>query len=257
MQNTQSPTLESKYLINTRKAPKTGFVEKNDLYEFFINNQSTPIDKWEHYFQIYEKHFSRFRNKEINILEIGVYKGGSLKLWQKYFGDKVNIYAVDIDPATKAYEKDNIKIFIGDQADPVFLNKIKEEMPPLDIIIDDGGHTTKQQIVSFIELYEKVSTNGVYFVEDLSTNYSSSFVDTENKDTFVNFAKRHIDSLNSWYFPGDQMYHRYNKPAEQRSGDLVVPEFSLVTHSICFYNQIIVFEKQEMHEPYTLITGKE
>ena len=49
------------------------------------------IHKWNHYFEIYNKHFKRFRNKDINILEVGVSHGGSLQMW-KIILEKMQIY---------------------------------------------------------------------------------------------------------------------------------------------------------------------
>ena len=48
------------------------------LHRIFLNNSNKLIHKWIHYFDIYEKHLSRFIGKAPVVLEIGVYKGGSL-----------------------------------------------------------------------------------------------------------------------------------------------------------------------------------
>jgi len=101
----------------------------NDLEKYFKNNTKRIIYKWEHYFNIYERHFSKFRNKEIVVLEIGVDRGGSLQMWKDYFGDKAKIYGVDINPNCKHLEEENVQVFIGDQADRNFLNNIKKLIP--------------------------------------------------------------------------------------------------------------------------------
>lgn len=247
---------DSKYLRQASIAPKLGPVEDSELFQIFAANTGHLIHKWVHYFQIYERHFSRFKNQPVNILEIGVFRGGSLQLWQSYFGNKANIYGMDIDPSTKAFEDERVKIFIGDQANPEFLKDVKAQLPPMDIIIDDGGHTTQQQITSFLELYDQVTPNGVYLVEDLHTNYWPRFIDTPNGETFIDFAKRHIDALNAWYYQGEETYHRYAQNPYQRNGQISVPEFTLTTHSISFYNSIIVFEKQPVLEPFVYATGQ-
>ena len=96
----------------------------NDLEKYFHNNNNRLIHKWVHYFEIYERHFSRFRNKEIVIVEIGVFQGGSLQMWKNYFGDKAIIYGIDIDPRCKEFEEENIKILIGSQSDRNFLRTV-------------------------------------------------------------------------------------------------------------------------------------
>lgn len=53
-------------------------------------------DKWAHYFPIYERHFSWYVNKSLTFLEIGVARGGSLQMWQRYFGPLAKIVGIDI-----------------------------------------------------------------------------------------------------------------------------------------------------------------
>lgn len=95
-------------------------MESNPLLELFEKNQGRLIDKWTHYFDIYHRHFARFRNKPVKVLEIGVFKGGSLAMWRKYFGPQAKIFGVDIDPVCKDFEEDGIKVIIGDQEDRTF-----------------------------------------------------------------------------------------------------------------------------------------
>ena len=84
----------------------------NDLEAYFNANNKRLIHKFPHYFQVYERHFSRFRNKEVVIVEIGVSHGGSLQMWKDYFGGKAKIFGIDVDPRCKDFEEENIKIFI-------------------------------------------------------------------------------------------------------------------------------------------------
>ena len=128
----------------------------NDLEKYFKQNDKRLIHKWQHYFEVYDRHFSKYRNKEVVILEIGVSQGGSLQMWKDYFGDKAKIYGIDVNPNCKDLEEKNIKIFIGSQSDRKFLNEVKKQIPPIDILIDDGGHTMVQQIVSYEELFNCV-----------------------------------------------------------------------------------------------------
>ena len=148
------------------------------FHDYFIQNKENIIHKWFAYFDEYEKHFSRFRGKDVNILEIGVSHGGSTKMWKHYFSKnnaKVNIYGVDINPDCKKLEEEGIQIFIGSQEDREFLRQLKTQIPPVDILIDDGGHTMQQQIVTFEEMFDHVKDNGVYWVEDLHTSYWEEF----------------------------------------------------------------------------------
>ena len=75
----------------------------NWLREYFDAHRSGKgIYKWLHYFDIYDEHFSRFRGKDVTVLEIGVASGGSLEMWKAYFGNEAQIYGVDIRPECKA-----------------------------------------------------------------------------------------------------------------------------------------------------------
>jgi Methyltransferase domain len=140
----------------------------NPLRAYFdLHKEGPGIWKWNHYFDIYHRHFSRFRGRSVRLLEIGIYSGGSLAMWNDYFGPLCKVYGVDIEPACKAYESDSVKVFIGDQADRNFWKRFRQEVDAVDIVIDDGGHLTGQQIVAFEELLPYLRPGGVYVCEDL------------------------------------------------------------------------------------------
>jgi len=214
----------------------------SDLEEYFRNNNSRLIDKWVHYFDIYDRHFKRYRNKEINILEIGVSQGGSLLMWKDYFGDRANIYGIDINPKCKDLEEENIKIFIGSQSDRNFLRKLKKEIPKIDILIDDGGHGMKQQIISFEELFDHIKSDGVYLCEDLHTSYWLNFGGGyKRRGTFIEYSKNFIDYLNA--------YH-------SRQKSLKVNSFTKSVNSIHYYDSVIVIEKNIVFPPYSERSGE-
>ena len=142
---------------------------RNRLEAFFDAHATGPgIWKWRHYFEIYDRHFRQFRNTEVHILEIGVYSGGSFEMWRDYFGPKARLYGVDIAPECKVYEGGPVKIFIGDQADRGFWRDFRDQVPVLDIVIDDGGHLPVQQVVSLEELLPHLRPGGVYLCEDIA-----------------------------------------------------------------------------------------
>ncbi|MDR3266421.1 MAG: class I SAM-dependent methyltransferase [Tannerella sp.] len=212
----------------------------NDLEKYFRQNDKRLIDKWVHYFEIYDRHFCRYRNKEVVILEIGVSQGGSLQMWKNYFGEKAQIFGIDIEPKCKSFEEENIKIFIGSQSDRKFLREVKNQIPPIDILIDDGGHTMVQQIVTFEELFSHVKEDGIYLCEDLHTSYWLDFGGGRKRHgTFIEYSKNLIDYLNA--------YH---------SRLMRVNEFTKSVNSVHYYDSIIVIEKRKREEPpHTETTG--
>ena len=155
--------------------------------------------KWEKYFDVYEELFKKYKNKDIKFVEIGVQNGGSLEIWKNYFSKNSKIIGIDLNPECKKFEKDNIQIFIGDQKDPHFLSEIIRKVGKPDIIIDDGGHTSNQQITSFNVLYNHMKDNGTYLVEDTHTSYWQEWQDRPDGLTFMDYAKELSDKLNNWY----------------------------------------------------------
>lgn len=215
----------------------------NDLELYFRNNKDRLIFKWHHYFDVYEKHFAKFRNKEVVILEIGVSQGGSLQMWKNYFGKDAKIYGIDINPECKSLEEENVEIFIGSQTDRAFLKKVLAQIPPVDILIDDGGHTMKQQIVSFEELFFGIKPDGVYLCEDCHSSYWREWGGGyKRKGTFIEYAKNWIDSINAFH------------SKEKR---LKVSAFTRSARSLHFYDSIVVIEKAVIEQPVVSQTGVE
>lgn len=180
----------------------------NDLEKFFLLEEHRSISKWLHYFDAYDKFFSKYRGKDITILEIGIFKGGSLQMWKNYFktsANKVQIYGIDIEPACKRLEEDGINIFIGSQEDREFLRKVKKEIGKVDILIDDGGHTMNQQIVTFEELFDLVADDGLYLCEDLHTSYWAEYGGGYKGESFIEYSKNLIDYINAQHSQTDQL----------------------------------------------------
>lgn len=214
----------------------------NDLEKYFRLNDKRIIHKWQHYFDIYDRHFCKYRNKDIVILEIGVSQGGSLQMWKDYFGDRAKIFGIDINPICKELEEENIKIFIGSQSDRIFLSDLKTKIPPIDILIDDGGHSMTQQIVSYEELFNHIKEDGVYLCEDLHTSYWFEYGGGyKRRGTFIEYSKNFIDSINA--------YHSHQKK-------LKVDSFTKSVYSIHYYDSIIVIEKKRKEKPFHEKTGK-
>jgi len=170
---------------------------KNDLEEFFFTAHHRRSDRYVHYFDAYDRYFSKFRGSDTGVLEIGTTAGGGLQMWKNYFGKEASIYGIDIRPAAM-FEEEQIRCFLGDQEDQDFLDRVIKKIPKLDLIIDDGGHSMKQQIGSFIKLWPHLKPGGIYLVEDLATSYHPQFrYGNEDPDkTFVAVAKRLIDEIN-------------------------------------------------------------
>lgn len=216
----------------------------NDLEQYFENNTGRLIDKWMHYFEIYDKHLSRFRGTDVHVLEFGVSHGGSMQMWKEYFGPKAKIYGVDINQNCKQLEEDQVEIFIGDQQNRTFLKSLAENVPRIDILIDDGGHTMKQQIHTFEELFPHIDKNGVYLCEDLHTSYWPEYGGGYKRGTsYIEYSKNFIDKIHAW--------HALQKRR------LPVSDFTTSVHSLHYYDSVLVIEKRPIEKPYSRKTGTE
>jgi hypothetical protein len=162
-------------------------------FEMYFDNHTAGlgIHKWRHYLDIYDRHFAKFVGREVYVVEVGVASGGSLGMWREYFGARSHIHGVDIDPACKAHESESIKITIGDQADPMFWKAFLSESPRIDILIDDGGHTARQQVATFESVFANIEPGGVYLCEDI----------TGAANPFHSYLCGLSRNLNAWYVP--------------------------------------------------------
>ncbi|HYZ71910.1 MAG TPA: class I SAM-dependent methyltransferase [Chthoniobacterales bacterium] len=142
--------------------------ESNPLARYFnAHNEGKGIWKVEHYLDIYHQYFAKFIGKEVNVVEIGVFSGGSLEMWKSYFGPKCKVYGVDIREQCRAYAGDGVEIFIGDQEDRAFWKSFKAKVPQVDILIDDGGHLLEQQVATLEEMLPHLRPGGIYLCEDI------------------------------------------------------------------------------------------
>jgi hypothetical protein len=220
------------------------------LYEAFLSSQRGDLHKWHHYFDLYERHLARFRGKPFRFLEIGVFRGGSLQLWRDYFGPEARIVGLDRDPSCARFDGAFGHVRIGDQADAGFLRAVLDEFGPFDAVLDDGGHTARQQIVSFEVLYPELATDGVYLCEDTHTSYWKNFQDSSEHTSFTELALKIANGLTQHLHSDPKSFRRYGEPPEQRVGAVEAPRVSAVTHSVSFYDSMIVFEKRQRPEPW-------
>ncbi|MFA6048260.1 MAG: class I SAM-dependent methyltransferase [Parcubacteria group bacterium] len=122
----------------------------------------------------YEKIFAPLRNQELNILEMGVYKGGSIAWMHGYFPYAQKIIGLDLAfPAESTHlVHDNSVVYrVCDQNDSKALNDIGLEFGKFDIIIDDGSHRYKETKNTFEQLFKYLKPGGLYIIEDFIAGY--------------------------------------------------------------------------------------
>ncbi|WP_432288720.1 class I SAM-dependent methyltransferase (plasmid) [Aminobacter sp. BA135] len=215
-------------------------MSEGHLHRWFLNNGDKIAHKWLHYFDIYERHFQRFRGQNAVVLEIGVGSGGSLQMWRDYFGPRTTIIGLDIDPQCKQHEAEGIEIIIGSQADTAILDEIMRRHPKIDIALDDGSHVMSDMIATFEHLYPRIDVNGLYLVEDLHTCYWEEYGGgLRRQGSFIELIKERIDDINA-------MHAR---------GVIPVSEFTRSTDSMTIYDSVVVFEKRRQGRRQAIMTG--
>jgi hypothetical protein len=171
------------------------------LTNIFDKYNSDKNSSFHNYCRQYEDIVQKYRNNPISFLEIGVFKGESIKTWREVFPNAKCIVGIDIDPLCKQYENVEKSIFIeiGDATDPHFLKYVNDKYGSFDVILDDGGHKNSQVIIAFEELFPLMKDNGLYIVEDTNVYKNKVWIDYNYHNHLIYFAK-FIPYLNQWRF---------------------------------------------------------
>ncbi|MFY2861413.1 class I SAM-dependent methyltransferase [Mycobacterium sp. THU-M104] len=166
-----------------------------------IFRETPNVHKWAHYLPVYESALAGFRSRPVRMLEIGVFRGGSLQMWRRYLHLESIVVGIDIDTSTKQFDNpgQRIHVRIGDQTDTRFLQTVIDEFGPFDIILDDGSHMNSHIAQTFRYLFPHgLASAGIYIVEDIHANYWPKFRD--DPMSFTDLTKWLIDSMHAHYF---------------------------------------------------------
>ena len=174
--------------------------KKTKTYKSFLKSKYYCL-KHNNYFNIYDDLFEKYRNRKITFVEIGIFSGGSLFMWRDYFGKKARIIGIDLNPDSKRFEKYGFEIFIGDQSKKSFWKKFFKKIGKVDVVLDDGGHTNYQQVITTNECIPMIKDNGKMVVEDVHTSFIKKKFYNPSKYSFINYSKKIVEDINS-RFPG-------------------------------------------------------
>jgi hypothetical protein len=210
------------------------------FFAFFSANKAGHVlDKWIHYFPIYTRHLTPYVGRRVSVLEIGVYRGGSMRMWSRFFGPQARLVGVDIDPVAMISAGEQYTVVIADQADPEAMRKLAEKHGPFDVVIDDGGHSMIQQITSIETLFPLLNEGGIYLVEDCHTSYWSEYGGGRGREgTFIEWVKTRLDDLNG--------YHQ---------NDAVEPVWTRQVDGIHLYDSFVVLDKKTRFPPFAEQNG--
>jgi hypothetical protein len=152
---------------------------------------------------LYDQHLRTLRDEQLTLVEIGVFRGDSLRMWRDYF-PLGRIYGIDINADAMQHEDERIRVFIGSQSDGPFLDRVVAECGKPDIIIDDGSHLASDQIGSLLHLWPHLKPGGYYIVEDTHTSYLSDYrMGLHQPGTTIELLKNVVDDVHAMWHDGE------------------------------------------------------
>ena len=175
-----------------------------------------PLYHWTHlelqrYFDVYEKHLSKFIGKSPRILEIGILGGGSIEMWLKYFGEGTSVVGIDINPECRNYQYDfPVEIVIGNQGDKEFWENFLQNKESFDIIIDDTTHNLEDAVRIIKNSLAYLNPGGFLIIEDIfKRNIENDYIIPLHTilENFRNYYFLELDckKRNSGYWNNDKL----------------------------------------------------
>ncbi len=147
----------------------------DELFFFYGSDKANIFSKENRdghgYSKYYINHLGKFRNKKVNILEIGSYAGASAAAFTKYFYNS-KVFCFDVNISNFKYKSKNIEVFgldINNKKKVIEeINKIfkKNHINSFDVIIDDGSHYLSDILKSLNFFFKFLNKNGYYIIED-------------------------------------------------------------------------------------------
>jgi hypothetical protein len=140
----------------------------DDLGRKYGTDKSSGEETFHDYLRKYEFFLKNFKDEDFTFLELGVFKGASLKMWEEYF-PHAQIIGVDIEEETKKHEGGRIKIINGDISILDFLSLLSTLGSK--VILDDASHWWPDQLRSLFYLFPSLPSGGLYILEDVHTSF--------------------------------------------------------------------------------------
>jgi cephalosporin hydroxylase len=128
------------------------------------DDDKTDKNTWHSYLEKYQELFTPIKSSALLVVEIGINRGGSIKMWDEYF-DQATIIGIDLHPPKSGIDlsSKSIVLFLGD----AYTTQVSSLIKDADVIIDDGPHTISSQLI-FLQLYAHcVKPGGLLIIEDI------------------------------------------------------------------------------------------
>ena len=142
--------------------------------EQIVDNSRTDKNTTHSYLPLYQDLLISKKETAKNVLEIGIYNGGSIKLWSDFFTN-ANVYGLDIMNMNDVWEdiKNKEKIILHTSSDAYnndfFITNFLNKNIKCDFMLDDGPHSL-DSMKQFIILYSQIMTDdGILIIEDVQS----------------------------------------------------------------------------------------
>jgi hypothetical protein len=208
-----------------------------------IWKETGESDKWLHYFPFYEELLANHVGSPARVLEIGVQRGGSLRTWRRYLGDRAVIVGIDIDPACAAHDDpaNGINVRIGSQGDPKLLKAVAAEFGPFDVIIDDGSHIASDIAASLNHLFgDALRPGGKYLIEDTHALYWDGFRNT--RAGMGEMVAELTNLMHSHYWTNESA-EKFRAKSEARIGEAEIPAIGPMIQRIEIMDSLLLIHK--------------
>jgi len=162
----------------------------NDLTELaaiYGTNKGFPREgkTWHHYTGAYHSLLSPVRDKIEVVVEVGVHRGASLRMWRDYFPnakvwgvdngsgcpiEEIKAMAVSCSDVPLC-EEIRVNLVFGEQANEEVLAKLPTR---IDLVVDDGSHAPNDFLATLKVLFPR--TNLMYIIEDVFPEFMKQTV---------------------------------------------------------------------------------
>lgn len=154
------------------------------------------------YLPVYEQILAPYRETAENVLEIGIFKGYSMLMWEQYF-TKAKIHGIDCSE-TPIDGMADLRPMIAEGTHHIHILDATNELEiykefkgmTFQVIIDDGNHNLFSQIISYNILSKFLSDGGLYIIEDIENiDQSRHIFETIDSTKKINILdRRHINN---------------------------------------------------------------
>jgi hypothetical protein len=144
----------------------------NEIYKANLVNGWPDKGTVHSYIEVYEEILKPYRG-EIAFLEIGLFSGQSLRMWEQYF-DEGECWGIDCsdqpcgglqDLRPMIAERTHNIIILDGTNEADIQNNFTDAF--FDVIIDDGSHNLEHQLESYKHFKSHLNKGGIYIIEDI------------------------------------------------------------------------------------------